>query len=213
MSFVLNTDSITREPRIARHIMHVMSIVLLLASLSQLLNGTWIHAKARLAQLLIAEAWESTRTGNGQPHKPWPWADTWPVAHLRMGKQPPHDLYVLAGAQGNSLAFGPGHLRGSAEPGTVGVSIVGGHRDTHFSILKDLPMGSLITVTPRHGAPQQYRITDKRVADSLTEPLAAMPYASQLILVTCYPFNAIQRGPLRYVVTAELLNDSPTTQL
>lgn len=183
---------------------HAMSVLLLVLSLSQAFDGAWIHAKATLAQLLIANAWSDVREGQGRVHKPWPWADTWPVARIQYRGDTPRDLYVLAGAQGNSLAFGPGHLFGSALPGETGVSIVGGHRDTHFAFLQDAEIGDELLVTPASGYQQRYVVTEKAVANSLTDPLLAMPYRSQLLLITCYPFNALQSGPLRYVVTAEL---------
>ena len=189
---------------------HAMSVLLLGLSLSQVFDGAWIHAKATIAQLLIANAWSDVREGQGSVHKPWPWADTWPVARIQYRGDTPRDLYVLAGAQGNSLAFGPGHLFGSALPGETGVSIVGGHRDTHFAFLQHANIGDVLIVTPANGDTKRYVISNKAVANSLTDPLLAMPYSSQLMLVTCYPFDAVQSGPLRYVVTAEL--ETPTQQ-
>ncbi len=182
---------------------HAMSVLLLALSVSHAFDGAWIHAKASVAQLLIAKAWSDVREGQGSS-KPWPWADTWPVARIQYRGNNQRDLYVLAGAQGNSLAFGPGHLFGSALPGETGVSIVGGHRDTHFAFLQHASIGDVLHVTPANGDTKRYVISDKTIANSLTDPLLAMPYRSQLILVTCYPFDAVQSGPLRYVVTAEL---------
>jgi len=40
-------------------------------------------------------------------HKPWPWADTHPVAELIMKDK---SGYVLAVASGRKLAFAPSHL-------------------------------------------------------------------------------------------------------
>ena len=39
----------------------------------------YIHVKAMLAQTLLRDAWAQTLVDT-QPVKPWPWADTWPVA-------------------------------------------------------------------------------------------------------------------------------------
>jgi hypothetical protein len=77
--------------------------------------------------------------GEAMP-KPWPWADTWPVARLRM-QHPSVDLIVLAGAYGRTLAFGPGHVTSSALPGQEGTVMLTGHRDTHFRFLKDVQTG------------------------------------------------------------------------
>lgn len=206
--------------------LNAISVLILTLSLAQLSQAMWIHAKATLAQHLIQRSWQQSLSAASiaeleaasaevavgaaelVARKPWPWADTWPVARLQYtGIAEPQDLYVLAGAQGNSLAFGPGHMHGSVLPGTEGVSIIGGHRDTHFAFLEQVAQGDVFTVTPAQGATRHYIVTATQVADSLSEPLLAMPYASQLLLVTCYPFDAITPGSLRYVVTAELIQE------
>ena len=60
-------------------------IVLSIAALGcwQLGSGLWIQAKAELAQVLLERAWEKTLAGEARA-RPWPWADTWPVARLRI---------------------------------------------------------------------------------------------------------------------------------
>ncbi len=78
-------------------------------------QGLWIHAKALLAQVLLERAFEQT-LATGAPVKPWPWADTWPVARIefpRLGKS----VIVLAGSSGQALAFGPGHVEGTPDAG------------------------------------------------------------------------------------------------
>lgn len=161
-----------------------------------------IHAKAWLAQVLISQAWERTLAGETQV-KPWPWADTWPVARLRAPRQG-IERFVLAGANGRSIAFGPGHLFGSAQPGMPGNSVIGAHRDTHFAFLQWLENGDEIEVETPSGHVQVYRVSDHEVVDkTATHVLAAHPGEPRLTLITCYPFDALRAGgPLRYVVTA-----------
>jgi sortase A len=74
--------------------------LLAVIGLWELGHGVWIHAKAQLAQILLQRAWERTLRGEAAA-KPWPWADTWPVARLRV---PAHgvDLFVLSGVSGRS---------------------------------------------------------------------------------------------------------------
>ncbi len=177
-------------------------IAIALVVLASLLlgQGVWIHVKAQLAQHLIADAWRQT-LATGDSVKPWSWADTWPVARLQLGNSV--DLYILQGANGSALAFGPGHLQGSAFPGAAGVSIVGGHRDTHFRFLQRLTAGDLLTVTARNGTVSRYRVVNHHIANSALVPLRVHATGSQLLLVTCYPFDTLEvGGPLRYVVTA-----------
>ncbi|MBT8063350.1 MAG: class GN sortase, partial [Gammaproteobacteria bacterium] len=73
-----------------------------------LLQALWIPAKAELAQWLMARAWQRSLEGSTDV-RPWPWADTRPVAVLeapRLGIR----QFVLEGASGRNLAFGPATL-------------------------------------------------------------------------------------------------------
>lgn len=166
-------------------------------------NALYIHAKAQLAQYLIADAWQQTLEKGGT-HYPWSWADTWPLARLQ--HQPSQtDLFVLAGASGTSLAFGPGHLDGSAQPGHQGTSVIGGHRDTHFAFLEHARIGEELRVQNKQGTWLRYKITELAVKDSSKDALYASPGESELLLITCYPFRAVvPGGPMRYVVKAAL---------
>jgi sortase A len=179
-----------------------ISLLLILAGALALSQGGWIWAKAQLAQVLLEQAWSRTEDGAG-PAKPWPWADTWPVARLRV---PAHnvDLIVLAGASGESLAFGPGRVGGSAVPGGRGSLVISGHRDTHFRFLKKVRKGETILVEDEHGSVHAYRITGAKVVDSRTHTLRLEGDEARLVLVTCWPFDAVvPGGPMRYVVYAE----------
>ena len=179
-------------------------VLLLIVALGAFGNGLYIHAKARLAQYLIADAWQQSLI-DGRMTKPWSWADTWPVARLRNSRLN-QDLFVLAGASGSSLAFGPGHLDGSALPGQKGSMLVGGHRDTHFNFLKTLHRGDRLRVQGISGSWFTYQVNEILIRDSRVEPLFASSGQSELLLVTCYPFDAVvPGGPLRYVVQARLL--------
>jgi len=180
-------------------------LLLLIAALQQLGSAGWIKAKAHLAQHLIGSAWEKTLASRGAVEKPWPWADTWPVARLEV---PRHqvDLYVLSGARGNSLAFGPGHEAASAKPGQLGVTVIGGHRDTHFEFLKNIKTNTLLSLQLPSGERKVYQVRGTRIVDTEVEPFLSTDTdtdRNELVLVTCYPFDAlVPGGPLRYVVTA-----------
>lgn len=174
----------------------------------QLSAGLYIHAKAWLAQALIAQAWEQTLEGEREV-RPWPWADTWPIARLRVPGQD-IDIFVLADASGRSLAFGPGFLSGSAWPGTAGNTIIAAHRDTHFRFLRDTAPGSDVVVQTHDGLEYRYRIVATHVIDVRTDQLAIELDRPTLSLVTCYPFDAVvPGGPLRFVAVAEAFDAHP----
>lgn len=164
-------------------------------------QGAWIYLKAELAQVLMARAWDETRK-SGRPTRPWHWADTWPVARLAA---PGHGIahIVLNGDTGNVLAFGPGLVPGSAEPGHGGRLVISGHRDNHFRFLEQLAPGDELLLEPAGGTAVRYRVSGSRVFDIRTPGPPPYPLDPGLSLVTCYPFDAIvPGGPLRYLVNA-----------
>jgi sortase A len=172
-------------------------------------EALWIQAKAELAQVLLRRAWLSTQRGEGEV-RPWPWADTWPVARLRVPEQG-SDMIVLSGATGRTLAFGPGHLAGSALPGAPGNTVLSGHRDTHFAFLREIQLGAAIELRGADGATRRYRVTERRVVHERETGWLAESVETKLTLITCYPFDAVlPGGPLRYVVTAHLVG-SPSS--
>lgn len=170
----------------------------------QLGQGAYIPAKAWLAQELMQRAWTRAASGAEKP-VPWPWADTWPVARL-LAKSGNVDLIVLEGGSGRTLAFGPGHLSASSLPGQPGNVVIAGHRDTHFSFLRDTEIGELLTVETVDGHKHLYQVIGIDVVDSRRGSLVLDTEQPVLSLVTCYPFDArVAGGPLRFVVTAKML--------
>jgi sortase A len=164
-------------------------------------QGIYIHAKAQLAQVLLERAWQRTLAGETAV-KPWPWADTWPVARLVAPAQRAEYL-VLAGASGRSIAFGPGHMDGTPLPGAAGNSVIGGHRDTHLAFLRHVKRGETITVERANGMRTDYRVIELDVLDRRDTGVTQNEGPSRLTLITCWPFDALRAGgPQRYVVIA-----------
>jgi sortase A len=175
-------------------------VVLLVLGVWHAGHGVWIHAKAQLAQYLLHRAWTRTLAGE-RDVKPWPWADTWPVARLRV---PAHavDLIVLDGVSGRTLAFGPGHASNSPAPGSPGTALISGHRDTHFRFLAALKAGDAIVVESPGRPATRFSVVETSVVDSRVAVIRAAD-GPALVLLTCYPFDALRAGgPLRWVVTA-----------
>jgi sortase A len=163
------------------------------------LDAGWIHAKALLAQQLLQQAFDA-ESRDGRSRRPWPWADTRPVARLLQPRLGIRQI-VVAGDSGRSLAFGPGWAEASVLPGAVGTAVVSGHRDTHFAWLQALQVGDRIAVE-RGGQRREYRIDATEVVDSRRQRIA-IDGGDRLLLVTCWPFDAVVAGgPQRYVVSA-----------
>ena len=193
------------RPRWQTRFLRITAALALCLALWQLGQGTYIQAKAWLAQVLIKQAWARTLDGEAQA-KPWPWADTWPVARITV---PGRDIerFVLAGANGRAIAFGPGHVFGTPLPGEAGNSVIGGHRDTHFAFLRDLRHGEEILVQKSAAGIRRYRVEHSEIVDKGdTRALAQADDGARLTLITCYPFDALRAGgPLRFVVTAKAI--------
>ena len=166
-----------------------------------LANGAYLYTKAQVAQLLLQQAWDRTLSGAAQV-KPWPWADTWPVARLRSTAHDV-DIIVLAGDSGRVLAFGPGHHFGSALPTQTGHSLISAHRDTHFRFLQNVALDEELQLQNAQGEWHRYRVVETRIVDASNISLAQLPETSALTLITCYPFDALLPGGLlRFVLTA-----------
>jgi sortase A len=177
--------------------------VLIALGAALLAMGFWLPAKAELAQHLLNRAWDRAAAGDAAA-KPWPWADTHPVARLALpgGGEP---LTVLAGASGRNLAFAPALMDGSAEPGAHGASVIAGHRDTHFRQLATLALGDEVVVERPDGTSLTYEVTALDVVDSRRAQLRLDADESIVVLVTCWPFDAVAvGGDWRYVVTARM---------
>jgi sortase A len=173
---------------------------LLLAAAVLGTSAGWIHLKAALAQVLLERAWATSDHGR-YLHKPWPWADMAPIARLTVPRLH-RDLIVLDRDSGQALAFGPGWTPSSAVPGTHGLSVISAHRDTQFTFLRQLRLGDRIVIDGAHGR-ARYRVARMQVVDSLRARLPNAASRDGLLLVTCYPFDAVvPGGPLRYVVWA-----------
>ncbi|QSP95347.1 class GN sortase [Marinobacter salinisoli] len=175
-------------------------LMVFVVSSGVLMAGLWIPLKALVAQELLAMAWAESQARQTEV-RPWPWADTWPVARLSLPEQA-QSMIVLSGSHGESLAFGPGWFYGYQNGS--GPVVLAGHRDTHFKPLQRLQPGHLVQLQSRDGRWRDFRVVSSRVIDARRHQLNPGQLApDSLILVTCYPFDGMTSGgPLRYVVEA-----------
>ncbi len=165
-------------------------------------QGAIIPAKAWLAQILLERAFEESLASH-RPAKAWPWADSWPVARIRVPRLGVEEI-VLSGGSGEALAFGPTLLPGGGRLGERGTAVFAAHRDTHFRFLGALRPGDVIEIEEINGHTLRYHAGTAAVVryDAFgVDRHAARP---SIAMVTCWPIGGTGRGPLRYVVRAEL---------
>jgi sortase A len=188
----------SRIPTAAAAIFFLLGLVLLG-------QGAWIHAKALLAQILLERAFAAT-LASGYDVKPWPWADTWPVARIEVPRLHRGEI-VLAGSSGQALAFGPGHIERTPAAGEPGTAVYSAHRDTHFAFLADVRIGDEIRVTRRDATMLRFRVTRTSVVRWDASGIDPDAHGRRLVLSTCWPLDARFSGPLRYLVQAELADE------
>ena len=112
---------------------------------------------------------------------------------------------MLSGSSGQALAFGPGHVELTPDAGERGVAVYSAHRDTHCRFLRNVVVGDEIDVTRGDGRTFRYRADATAVVrydQSGIDPLAA---GYELVLTTCWPFDALTPGPERYILHATMM--------
>ena len=88
-------------------------------------------------------------------------------------------------------------------PGAPGNSVIAGHRDTHFRVLKDVLIGDEIRIDRANDA-LIYLIVDVRIVSPKDTQVLRAQTGQTITLITCYPFYFLGPAPMRYVVHARL---------
>ncbi|MGB7844154.1 MAG: class GN sortase [Candidatus Acidiferrum sp.] len=169
-------------------------------------RAVYLHAKAELAGALIRRAWEQSIANSREARAPWPWADTHPVARLRIARLG-YDEMVLDHATGRTLAFGPAVMMSGVVPGRRGNLVLAGHRTSWFRDLEGIAAGDRVDIEwfdVRRGGfyERTYSVQMIRVADPSDGSLLAPTAEDALTLITCYPFGVAPGSPQRFVVRA-----------
>lgn len=178
----------------------LLPVVLLGGGIGLLGNQTWIRAKAILASVLIKRAF-AAHLEDGKAHTPWSWADIHPIARLETADGRVSRV-VLSGASGSSLAFGPGHIDGTAPPNGGGNCVIAGHRDTWFRFLKNVERGDELTLTSKGGS-TIYRVSNLAIVKQTDTTVLDSTDGNQLTLITCYPFDGLISSKWRYIVVCK----------
>ena len=181
----------------------VLPLLFALAGVILLGQGGYIHAKAMLAQILLERAFTET-IATGRATKPWSWADTWPVARIEVKRIHARTI-ALAGSSGQALAFGPGHVERTPDAGERGVAVYSAHRDTHFRFLRDVVIGDEIDVTRSDGKMFRYRADATSIVRFDASGIDPLAGGYELVLSTCWPFDALTPGPDRYLLHATMI--------
>jgi len=178
-------------------------------------RALYMRAKAELAGILVRRAWEQS-VQSGRPRAPWPWADTHPVARIRIPRLV-YDEIVLEGAAPRTLAFGPAHLLNGTAVGEPGNLVLAGHRTSWFRPLEGIAQGDMIQIQwfdgHRAGLHERtYAVNAINVVAPQDTALLAPTSGDALTLITCYPFGHSPRSPQRFIVRASPLGSGRPVQ-
>lgn len=117
-------------------------------------------------------------------------------------------LPIYEGTEDAQLKMGVGHFEGSVLPGLADNSVLSGHRDSVFSQLGKLKVGEFITVETVAGK-FTYKISGFRIVGANDRTVIVPTKTAVLTLTTCYPFRYIGNAPQRFIVSADLVLQSP----
>ena len=115
---------------------------------------------------------------------------------------------MLNGSSGQALAFGPGHVEFTPDAGERGVAVYSAHRDTHFRFLKDVVIGDVIDIVRSDGRRFRYRVDGTSVVRFDASGIDPLSGGYELVLSTCWPFDALTPGPERYILHATMIEYS-----
>jgi len=110
---------------------------------------------------------------------------------------------VIEGTSPHSLLLGPGHMNGSAIPGSAGNAVIAGHRDTFFRHVHSLHTGDNIYIL-RAGKDFHYVVVKRKIVEPTDLSVLRPTKDGELTLITCYPTHAIGPAPERLIVVAKL---------
>ena len=117
-------------------------------------------------------------------------------------------LPIYEGTEDSQLKMGIGHYEKSVLPGVADNSVLAGHRDSVFSQLGNLKIGDLLLVDTRAGK-FTYKISGFRIVMADDRTVIVPTKTAVLTLSTCYPFRYIGNAPKRFIVSANLIPETP----
>jgi sortase A len=114
---------------------------------------------------------------------------------------------LLEGSDDGTLSRGAGHIEDTPLPGQGGNVGIAGHRDTVFRPLRHVHVGDAMSLTTADRI-YRYRVSKTSIVGPDDVYVLDPTPAPTLTLVTCYPFEFVGHAPKRFIVQAELVEES-----
>ena len=188
------------KPR--KQLLVILSAILAIAGLIFLFLVFKIEIKARVAQYLLNNAWTKTIETRDE-YEPWPGFDGYPILKLSIPKFKLQQI-VLSNTSGQSLAFGPSFHPETYLPKENKITAISSHRDGHGYYIRDLKINDFVILEDKEDNKFTYKVKNFKIINVEDKDLQFNKKNSQLLLITCYPFDAVISGTnLRYIVFSE----------
>ena len=159
-----------------------------------------IEVKAKVAQVLLDYTWNKSLKEN-KSYKPWSSFDGSPILKLEIPRYNISQI-VLEGTSSQALAFGPALHQETYLPSSNKITAISSHRDSHGEYIKNLEIGDILKLQDLDNNWHTYKIEEFLIVNVQKDLI--MNKINRLLLITCYPFDAILSGtPLRYIVSAK----------
>jgi sortase A len=114
-------------------------------------------------------------------------------------------LPIIEGTDTPELNRGVGHFARSAMPGEPNNCVLSGHRDTVFTRLGEVGVGSQLVACTTEGA-FTYVVRQVRIVGKDDKTVIVPTDHAVLTVTTCYPFRYVGAAPDRYVLVADLVS-------
>ena len=114
---------------------------------------------------------------------------------------------VLEGSDDGTLGRGSGHIEDTPFPGESGNVGIAGHRDTTFRALRNIHVGDPLEFKTSDRV-YRYRISKTMIVGPDDVYVLDPTERPALTLVTCYPFEFIGHAPRRFIVRADLVEET-----
>lgn len=117
------------------------------------------------------------------------------------------DVMIAEGVDYKTLRRAAGRIPGTARLDSVGNVGIAAHRDTFFRPLRKIEEGDVLEMETYAGR-YRYRVDWTAVVDPSDVQFLEASSASELTLVTCFPFYYVGPAPKRFIVRATRFDDA-----
>ena len=185
----------------------VLGCCLIILGIVGITKASLMPIKAIIGQHYLEVAWKESLKNN-KLSKPWKSADFYMIGELRVPKLKVSRV-ILNSVSGEAMAWSIGQVANLNSALDKQPIILAGHRDSHMQFMSELNIGDKIELMMSDGLLRLYNISEAQINQKATLDVSLPKFTNNsLILTTCWPFNSVRSGTQRYILIAELVDQS-----